>query len=109
MPRFKGHCTTHFVSKGDDLAYELDWPLGEKVPFIADGIVSKVGAAVRIKDVPGFQVKRSKPHVTLFLFGEHRAKDMGEVVEKSWRQEWIREGDHWTNADDFMQLYDFTD
>ncbi|KAJ8011923.1 hypothetical protein DPEC_G00063360 [Dallia pectoralis] len=95
---------------GDDLAYELDWPLGEKVPFIADGIVvRKVGAAVRIKDVPGFQVKSSKPHVTLFLFGEHRAKDMGEVVEKSWRQEWIREGDHWTNADDSMQLYDFTD
>ncbi len=95
LPRLKGHCTTRYSEGGRDKTYEKKIRIGEKMYLTTDGIIiSKVGAAVRLRRVEGFEVEESCPHVSLYVYGDHRVRELGREVQKSWRKDWVKTQGH---------------
>ncbi len=77
MPRLKGHCTTRYSEGGRDKTFEKEIRIGEKINLTTDGIIiSKVGAAMRLRKVEGIKVEESCPHVSLYVYGDHRAREL---------------------------------
>ncbi len=108
LPRLKGHCTTRYSEGGRDKKYEKEIRIGEKINLTTDGIIiSNVGAAVRLRRVEGFKVEESCPHVSLYVYGDHRARELGREIQKSWRKDWVKTQGHWVSSDGEIELYNF--
>ncbi len=108
LPRLKGHCTTRYSEGGRDKKYEKEIRIGEKINLTTDRIIiSNVGAAVRLRRVEGFKVEESCPHVSLYVYGDYRARELGREVQKSWRKDWVKTQGHWVSSDGEIELYNF--
>ncbi len=73
----------------------------------AEAVISNVGAAVRLRRVEGFKVEESCPHISLYVYGDHRVRELGREVQKSWRKDWVKTQGHWVSSDGEMELYKF--
>ncbi len=62
---------------------------------------------MRLRSVEGFKVEESCPHVSLYIYGDHRARELGREVQKSWRKDWVKTQGHWVISDWEMELYKF--
>lgn len=90
-PRFEGHCTMKYCIKGEDLKYEQRFKLGEEIELRSEGVlVCEAGVAVRISSckLDNFAVEGSHPNVTVWVWGNHRARDLEPHVKKSYSIEW---------------------
>ncbi len=59
---------------------------------------------MRLRRVEGFKVEESCPHVSLYVYGDHRARELGREVQKSWRKDWVKTQGHWVSSDGEIEL-----